>query len=97
MQLEEKDNSLQLDVQQEQSEAILRMQEDTETLEELVSDTVMCTYTYIAIYVTGFAKRGLIHAFNFSAVFDLQLLNLVARLYYHCTCRTKSFSLIAYL
>ena len=57
MQLKEKDNSLQLDVQQEQSEAILRMQEDTETLEELVSDTVMCTYTYIVIYVTGFAKR----------------------------------------
>ena len=57
MQLKEKDNSLQLDVQQEQSETILRMQEDTETLEELVSDTVMCTYTCIAIYVTRFAKR----------------------------------------
>ena len=51
--LKEEEISLQLDVQQEESEAILRMQEDTEALEELVSRTVMCmhTYVYADVYV----------------------------------------------
>lgn len=41
VQLKGEDDSLKLDVQQEQSEEILRMQEGNEALEELVSETVI--------------------------------------------------------
>ena len=54
MQLKEKEILLQEDVQQEQPEAILRMQEDTEALEELVSRTVMCMYMYVCMYMQLF-------------------------------------------
>ena len=49
VQSKEKEILLQQDVQQEQPEAILRMQEDNEALEELVSRTVMCMYMYVCI------------------------------------------------
>ena len=54
------------------------------------------------MYVTGFAKRGLIHASNFQIqgaitqlVVYLQLWNFVGRLCYHWTKVTANFNLIA--
>ena len=61
-------------------------------------------YVHTYVYVTGFAKSGLIHTSNFStlrmcnsASIGPTALKFGSRTSYHCTNRTENFSLIACL